>query len=329
MIHFRPPGRALVRRGEFNPVPGVRARTRAVAYPGFEPAGADPWSGAYRRGGGGQIVSPGPGSVREWTEALRGACAGEVLVGPIPRAEPVYGAGEAAVAAARSSGRGVVAVDGLAALRSAESGADVVAAEIWRTGSEARLWHTLREASGRFVVGVGLPVLPGWTDDPAFLQNLLRSAREAGCAFVAPIEVAGDGASRAAIHEDFSTRAPERADAFFDLVHHGVWAERVAAARQTIAREIGRAGLRVRSPLPRGRGSHRANVAAREALERRADSEPEPLASRMRRAARIVEDLGRDLADLSREGNARLVFPPDSEEWSTIAAAVSGGEGRP
>ncbi len=89
-------------------------------------------------------------------------------------------------------------------------------------------------------------------------------------------------------------------------------------------RELAReAGLSDRAPIPRGRGDLEANLRAREALESEADRLGEPKASLLRSAARRIEDFGRDLGELARQGNSRLLFSPESLEWRIVERALS------
>ncbi|HET9795915.1 MAG TPA: hypothetical protein VFS34_15785 [Thermoanaerobaculia bacterium] len=311
-----------VRRGEFHPFPGARARIRALPYPAFEPAGADPWRGAYRRGAD-AVVAAAAGSPDLWEEALRHAPAGKILVGPVPPAELVYGAAGAAVAAARRLGRAVVLVE--TARREPDgipSGADLARVAVWDGAcSSAEFW---RAFGGGAPAGVAVPWIPGWTGEEEFLEAFFARARDAGARFAVGFPLAGDGPSRAAIHADFAERHPGRADAFFDAIHHRDWD---AGTRETAARFVeaaGRAGVPVRVPFLLGGSEFEANVRLIDAFEEEARTGDEPRASALLAAARRVEDFGRDVADLEREGNLRILWPPDSPEARLARAVLAG-----
>lgn len=327
MILFESTASAPWRRGEYTPFPGVRARTRAVPYPGLEPAGADPWSGEYRGAAEEMRIAAAADSAGEWVESLRHAPPGPVLVGPAPEADSVYGAASAACEAGRILGRGVVLVDVPVAAAPprvpAPPSGSVVAVAVWRCGEEDRLWEESRAAAGSIPYGVALPILPGWTDEEEFLDSFLRRCRTAGVEFVVPLEVDGFGPSRAAIHADFARLHPDRADAYFDRIHHGDWAEETRQARDRLRRAAAAAGISSKVPLPRGSSEFAANRRAVEALEDAAERSPEPRAARLRRAVRVLEDLGRDLESIAREGNGRLLFDPDSPEWEVIERALA------
>jgi hypothetical protein len=317
-------GPAVVRRGEFTPFPGVRSRVRSIPFPGLELSGADPWKGGYRKTSGDQDVSAGPESEPRWEEALAGAPSGCVLVGPVAECEPVYGSASAALRAARSAGRGAVVVDALCDPRDLDllvGGEDLVWVAVWREGDEG-FWTRAERAREKGRSGVALPLIPGWTAESSFLRVFLARARAAGVEFAAGFEVPLDGASRAAIHSDFAAKFPDRADDYFDELHHRDASAAAAGAWTTFAREAETAGIPVRAPLPRGRADFEANLRAREALEFEADRLGEPSASVLRAASRRIEDFDRDLADLAKRGNGRLLFPPESREWRIIENAI-------
>ncbi|MGH9440802.1 MAG: hypothetical protein ACRD16_00850 [Thermoanaerobaculia bacterium] len=315
-------GPAAGRRGEFAPLPGVRSRVRAIPYPGLELPGADLWRGGYLRERKDTEVLAGPDSAEAWREVFAGAPPGCVLIGPVADVEPVYGAARAALAAAREAGRGAVIVDDRCEPDRLCDGPDVVRILVWRSEEGAGFWE--RAAGGRRggKSGVALPLIPGWTGEPSFVRDFLARARSAGLDFVAPLEIDPDGHSRAAIHADFTERFPGDADSFFDRLHHRDWAPESARALAAFADEARAAGVPPRAPLPRGRGDYEANLLAREALEREADRTGEPGASSLRGAARRIEDLGRDLEELTRQGNGRLVLAPRSREWAIVEEAI-------
>jgi len=316
---------ATVRRGEFHPFAGARARIRAVPYPGFDPPGGDPWRGTYRRPGE-VLAAAGPRSVEAWTDALAHGPAGKVLVGPVPGAEPVYGSAAAAVEAARRLGRAVVLVetadraDAETALGEIAPGPDLARVAVWSgTLSPEAFWQAF--ARGARPAGVALPWIPGWTGEEDFLDGFFARAVGAGAAFAAGFVLSGDGPSRAAVHADFAARHPERADAFFDAVHHRDWHDGTREARGRFLDAAARARIPSRVPFVLGKGDFEANARLADAFESEAETGEEPRASALRAAARRIEDFGRDVAALDREGNLRVLWPADSPE-ARLARAV-------
>src|SRR5436309_7025426 len=78
--------------------------------------------------------------------------------------------------------------------------------------------------------GALLPVLPGWTDAPGFLDGWFARATAAGATFVAAVAAAGRAEERRALVEARAELDPSSADAFFEKVHHGDWEGMVRAA---------------------------------------------------------------------------------------------------
>ncbi len=322
MIVYDGPGPAAVRRGEFHPFNGARSRTRAIPYPGFDD-GPDPWRGQYRRPA--EVESrPGPPGSAAWKEALANAPPGRVLVGPMTEAEPVYGAGTAAIEAAEALGHAVVAIEaaGIAGPFSF-AGSAVARVVVWEPDRDAeKLWTSFGSRGGR--AGVALPLIPGWTGEETFLARFFSAAAAHGARFVVPFPVSGDGGSRAAIHADFARIHPGDADAFFDAIHHRDWEEGMRRARERFAAVAVRARLPTRVPALAGRADFAANARLIEIFETEAERVEEPRASRLLAAARRLEDFGRDVAEIAREGNLRLLWAPDSPEGRTAAASLGG-----
>ncbi len=330
MIVYEGHAPPTVRRGEFYPFPGARARIRALPYPAFEPPGGDPWRGTYRRRTEASVAAA-ERSIDHWEEALRPAPPGKVLVGPVAPAEPVYGAAAAAVEAARRLGRAVVLVE--TAERGAGAsgvppdgiapGPDLARVVLWDgTLPAGAFWKAF--GGGSRPAGVALPAIPGWTGEEAFLAGFFARARDAGAAFAAAYALAGDGPSRAAIHADFSQLDPARSDAFFDAIHHRDFEEGTRDAAERFVEAAARAGVPARVPLLFGRTDIEANLRVIDAFEEEARAGGEPRASALLAAARRVEDLGRDVADLEREGNLRLLWRPDSPEARLARAVLAG-----
>ena len=317
---------AVVRRGEFHPFPGARARVRAIPYPGFDPPGGDPWRGAYRRGGD-ATAAAGPGSPEPWLDALGHAPPGKILVGPVAPADSVYGSAAAAVAAIRRLGRAALLIetadrpeDGVSA------GPDLARVVVWDGAmAERDFWRSF--ARGAAPAGVAVPWIPGWTGEAAFLDAFFSGARAAGAAFAAGFPLAGDGPSRAAIHADYARWRPSDADAFFDAIHHRDWQAGTREARRRFAAAAERSGVPARVPLLVGAAEFEANARLAGAFESAAEEEEEPRASALRAAARRVEDFPRDVAGLEREGNLRILWAPDSAE-ARIARSVLAGTAR-
>ncbi len=320
MIQFSS-GPAVVRRGELASFPGVRSRTRAVPFAGLELPGADPWKGGYRKAPAAIDVSPGPASVEIWEETLAGAPAGCVLVGPVADCESVYGSAAAALRAVSSAGRGAVVVDAFCEAEALPSGEEFVWVSVWRDRDD-EFWKRAEVARSRGRSGVALPLIPGWTTESAFLRDFLDRGRDAGVEFATVFELPLDGASRAAVHSDFAAAFPDLADSYFDELHHRDGSGSVERGRAAFAVLAGAAGISSRVPLPRGRRDFEANLRARELLESEADRLGEPVASLLRSASRRIEDFGKDLSELARQGNGRLLFPPESREWRLIEEAI-------
>jgi hypothetical protein len=315
VIVFEPGPPVLLRRGEIAPWPGTRSRVRVVPYPGEEQAGLDPWRGAYRRAPARPLVQVTCADPGVWRSALASAPPGPIVLGPVPPAEDLYGCAAAAIEACRGLGRGVVAVDWRAESLPVP-GPDLVV---------VRLWNAAEPAPGAAGVGLALPLVPGWTAETGFLRDFFARARAADAAFAVPVELSGDGASRAALHEDLSRQVPSLADAFFDRIHHADWEKETARAAHLFAALAVEAGIPSRAPRPCGTGEFPDNVRAIERLEVAADSSAEPRASALRRAVRRIEELERDLGSLLAEGHGRLIFPTGSPELELLEAALSAG----
>jgi hypothetical protein len=298
-----------------------------VPYPGFEAAGADPWTGRYRRDD--EIVTTaGPSEIDAWSEGLLHVSPGKILVGTIAESESVYGAGAAAVEAARRRGHAIVWIETAAAEGGAvPAGGDLARVVLWDPALEPTpFWEAFERRPPPS--GVALPLIPGWTAEEEFLTGFFASALAARAMFAVPFEISADGPSRAAIHSDFARLHPDSADSFFHAIHHKDWDSGVAKARDRFRALSQSTELSSRVPTIFGRSDFEANVRVVDALEREADAADEPLASRLLAAARRLEDLGRDLTEIGREGNIRLLWPSDSFE-GRVAAGVLAKASRP
>jgi hypothetical protein len=321
MIVYRAGESATVRRGEFEPLPGLRGRFRAVPYPGFEREGADPWSRTYRARRADQEPTPGSRRPEVWRDALAAIKVGPLLVGPAPAADAIYGVVPAVVAAARRLGLGTILLDASEGARAIAPGEDLVIVHPWRAGDESDLGSRCSATAAIGVTGVALPVIPGWTDEPDCLAKLFSDLRASGATFVVPFTLDLAGPGRAALLEDSEAMGPAGSE-LFDRLFHGGFDERVIAARARVVEAARASGLAIGVPMPRGAGEHASNLSARQALERAAAESADPSASELRRAARRIEEYRGDLGALFREGNGRLVVEPGSPAWPLVVLAL-------
>ncbi len=188
----------------------------------------------------------------------------------------------------------------------------------------------LRSARARgLVCGVLFPLIPDWTAEPAAIESLVAEAAASGARAATPLVPEADGEARRAIVEARSLDG-EAADeeAFFDLIHHREWVagmvERLPAVRSRCAAR----GLGLLPPRPTGPREPAGNAAAAARLEERAelDALPEHRAALLRAAVRWIDESGRDLAAVAREGNFRRVFPFEDGDrrGSRTRAAFAG-----
>ncbi len=112
-------------------------------------------------------------------------------------------------------------------------------------------------------------------------------------------------------------------EGFFGRIHHREWVP-LMGERLAEVRRLGAArGLAVLPPRPTGQREPRGNAAVSSRLEERAELEglPEHRAASLRAAVRWIDESGRDLAAVAREGNFRRVFPFDGELAAEAEAA--------
>ena len=145
---------------------------------------------------------------------------------------------------------------------------------------------------------------------------------------VTPVAPALDGETRRAIVEARETADPESARGFFELVHHGDWAG--AMGERIARRPRGGGGGRAAddAPAPGGSAPSAAgNAAAAARLEELAESveADEPRAALLYAAVRWIDESGRDLAAVEREGNFRKIFPFAGEAADAAEASPAGG----
>jgi len=269
----------------------------------------------------------GPFRTTPWREALSRVPAGPVLVGPSAAAETVWGAERAAAEAAIEAGRPVYLLDPEpAALPSGARGAAVVLCS-WRPGRAGAAFPGLERAREAGLVCAALfPLLPGWTAEDEAIEALAAAAEGGGAASLTPLVPCGDGEGRRAIVEARASIEPEAANRFFEAIHHGDWPERldgrVAAARAAAARR----GLALLPPRPAGRGEPAGNALAAARLEERAEllDAGEHRAALLYAAVRWIDESGRDLSAVVREGNFSRIFPFAGEIGEAASAALLG-----
>ena len=324
MIRYAP-GAAAVRFGETE-VAGRRIAARAIPWEGE--AGAPPFrfdptakTVVLRPEEG--AVSVGPSDPEDWRRALRRPPAGPVLVGPgIPAAE-VRGAWRAAARGALEAGRAVYLLDPEPSDLPDGPAESFVA--VYCGLPDAGLIARMRAAAERGSAGLLLPIVPGWTGEPAFLESAVAAAAAAGAEFVAGLLLAGDGDSRRRAVAARAIAEPGSEDRFFDRAHHGDWAGESRSALECLEQWARRRGLATRPPRPRGASEPRVNATASGALEELAErvSAEEHRATMLRAAVRWLDELGRDLGPVVAEGNFRKVFPLGADVAAEVERALA------
>jgi hypothetical protein len=258
-------------------------------------------------------VTVGPADADAWSAAVSRCPAGPILVGPSSPVEEIRGAWAAAAEGTLRSGRGVFLLDPEGAGLPAAAPGRLVVLVSWSPGAgEADFERRLSVASRNGVAaGALLPILPGWTDEAAFLERWFALATAGHAGFVAAIAPAGDGEARRAIVEARAALEPAAADDYFRTAHHGDWTASVRAGLRRFREEAGRRGLPAFPPRPKGEGEPEGNSAAAARLEERAVEleEDEHRSALLLAAARWIDESGRDLAPVVREGNFGKVFP--------------------
>ncbi len=331
MIVFESAGAPLVRAGEAL-VAGRRLAGRLMPY-GSEAAEArsrfDPVERRFVPGRSEGVVVPGPWRPDAWMAAISRLPAGPVLIGPGCEAESVRGAYRAASEAAIEAGRAAYLLDPIAeGIPNAAEGS-AVALCMWCPGPPSRAFPALRAAADAGLTAAALyPFLPGWTGEPEIVEALADAARRGGAASLSAIAPALDGEGRRAIVEARAAEDPAAGDALFAVVHHGGWSERIGDRIAAARRIVEQAGLGHLPPRPTGRGERAANAAAAARLEELADrlEADEHRAALLHGAVRWIDEAGRDLAAVSREGNFRRVFPFGDE--AAVAAEKALREAR-
>jgi hypothetical protein len=297
-------------------VAGRRIAAHAVPYAGEVGGGLfrfDPIERSFlpRRPSG--RVAVGPSDADAWARAVSKCPAGPVLVGPSSPVEEIRGAQLAAVDGVLRAGRGVYVLDPDGCGFPAGAPDRVVALVGWSPGEtgdgfERRLSFASREG---IPAGALFPILPGWTDDPAFAEGWLDRATAGGARFAAAVPAAGDGEARRWIVEARAAIEPGAGEDYFRFVHHGDWAAKVREGLRRFRGYAARRGFPTLPPRPRGEREPPGNCAAAARLEERAVEleEDEHRSAMLLAAARWIDESGRDLAPVVREGNFGKVFP--------------------
>jgi hypothetical protein len=312
MIVFEAAAAPIVRVGE-SEIGGRRIAGRLLPYgaeAGPRPFRFDPLAGRFVSRKTEAAVAVGPANPEAWREAVGKLPPGPVLVGPGSPAEEVRGAYLAAAEGALSAGRPVYLLDPEPAGLPSQAGGAVVLCSFAAGGPEA--FPGLREASSRgLACAVLLPLIPAWTAETESLVTLLLEAAAGGARSACALIPASDGESRRAIVEARGELDSEGADRFFELIHHGDWAarmtERLAEARALCRKH----GLAVLPPRAVGRREPPGNAAAAAHMEERAElgELDEHRTALLQAAVRWIDESGRDLSAVAREGNFRKIFP--------------------
>ena len=314
MIVFEACPAPSVRGGELE-VAGRRVSMRAFPYQGevgepryrFDPADGRVF--VRKRDG---RVTVGPEEVEAWRAALRRPPGGAALVGPCHAAEEIRGSFLAAAEGARAAGRGVYLLDPETAGLPAMPGSVFVALFVWSPGREAWALDALGACRERgFPSGILLPVVPGWTGEHGFLGPILGQVRAAGAQFLAPFLLGDDGETRSRIVAMRSEIEPSATDRFFEQIHHGDWASAAREGQRRVRQAAARCGLASIPPRPVGLAEAPQNAAAAARLEEKAQEaeDNEHRASLLHAAARWIDEAGRGLEAVVREGNFGKVFP--------------------
>ena len=270
-------------------------------------------------------VPVGPSDARSWTEALSRVPPGPVLVGPCAVAEEVRGAFRAAAEAALGQGRPVYLLDPEPAGLPDPAGPGAVVLCSWRAGRPEAAFRGLAAArAAGFRCAALFPYLPGWTGEPDAVETLVDAAADGGAEALTALAPSADGEGRRAIVEARSAAQPGEDERFFELVHHGDWAARLPDSLQRVRKAAGRRGLAALPPRPVGAREAGANAAASARLEELAElsGAGDHRVALLHAAVRFIDESGRDLASVEREGNFARIFPFGDEIAKEAAAAL-------
>ncbi len=319
MILYEESSGPAIRAGELD-LGGRRIAVRAFACAGEvgpPPFRFDPVERRLvpRRASGALAV--GSVSSGVWTAVFAKTPAGPAIVEGAGREEDVRGAYLAAAEGALDSGRGVYLLDPPSAglppggtARPDEPPARV-AVFTWAPGEASPDRAGLDAARRRGIpAGVAWPVIPGWTDDPAFFRPYLEAARAAGAGFALPLAPAGTPEFRRLAVEARGAFEPAAAEIFFDRMHHSPWEEEIPGAVQAAGAAARFLGLSPLPPRPAAPSEPPGNWRAASRLEEAAAaSKDEHRAARLQAAVRWIDSCARDLGAIHREGNFSRAFP--------------------
>jgi len=273
------------------------------------------------------VVAVGPAGPEPWGQATLKIPVGPVLVGPCANAEDVRGAFLAAAEGAIASGRGVYLLDPEPAGLPGGAGRSAVVLCSWRPGRPEAAFPGLDAARAAGLRSAALfPLLPGWTGEAEALEALARAAVAGGATSLTAVVPSADGEGRRAIVEARAQVDPEAAERFFEFIHHADWATRLADRLAEVRAVAAKHGLACLPPRPVGLREPAGNAAAAARLEEAAELSAldEHRAARLLAAVRWIDECGRDLAAVAREGNFRKVFPFEGEIVEAAEAALRG-----
>jgi hypothetical protein len=310
---------------------GRRIVARAFPYEGdFGRSGYrfDPVERVFSCGESTGAMVAGPFDPEVWEEALSGGPAGAVLIGPGCAAEGVRGAYRAAAEGAAKSGRAVYLDEPDPEGLPEAASPTFVAVFVLLPDRKAALQRLEEVASRGFAAGGLLPLISGWTDTAEWIDAAVSDAAAAGARFLAPLLPVSDGLARRRIVEARAEVEPDAADDFFDLIHHGGSFAVGNSVRNLLAAACRRANLSAFPDRARGPLEPPANAAAAARLEERAaETRDEHRASLLHAAARWIDEVGRDLSVVARDGNFRKVFPfgPELARETEEVLVAAGG----
>jgi hypothetical protein len=176
----------------------------------------------------------------------------------------------------------------------------------------------------RIGAGCVLPLVAGWTALPGFVSEAARRAAAAGAEFLAGVALHDDGLARRTAHEAAAAASPEAADALFEGIHHGGSPRETREALELLREACAREGIASAPPRPVGSREPVSNAAAAARLEEMAGEAAgdEHRAALIHAAARWLDEMGRDLAPIAREGNLSKVFPFGAELARDVQEAL-------
>lgn len=327
MIVFEAAAAPLVRAGE-GLLGGRRLAGRLYPYgpdSGDAKMRFDPVERRFHFRRGGANVPVGPSDLRPWSEALARVPPGPVLVGPCAAAEDVRGAFRAAAQAALEQGRPVYLLDPEPAGFPEPAGPAATVLCSWRPGRPESAFPGLAPArAAGFRCAALFPYLPGWTAQARSVEALAAAAASGGAEALTALAPFADGEGRRAIVEARSVAEPEEAERFFELVHHGDWAARLPDSIGRVREAAGRRSLAWLPPRPVGSREPGGNAAASARLEELAElpGAGDHRIALLHAAVRFIDESGRDLASVEREGNFGRIFPFGEELAREAAAAL-------